>query len=263
MRYMMERTHRHARPLAALALLLLAGGAALTPAPAEGAGRARKGRPATVLLDGQETRVRWTDGDTFQVDSGPLRGFSARLTGYNTLEAYGPVHRIGTLSPPALQALALGATDLVAAGRWRCATLGERDGYGRALVSCPDAAAALLAAGRAMVFAVDAPADPALLQAQRQAQRTRAGLWAGGVPPELLTSLHSVGERGARGPGAYDRVVDTRTGQTRRREHRETYRPCQEVCLGQGEALSCLTYVPFERRYRDRPACLGPPAPER
>ncbi|MBK9519906.1 MAG: nuclease [Anaeromyxobacter sp.] len=251
---------RLARPAALAAALALTLGC-LAPGPAQAA-RRKKGHPASVLLDGQETRVRWTDGDSFQVDSGPLRGFSTRLLGYNTLEAFGPVHRVGALGPEALYDLARGATALVAAGRWTCRTTGERDGYGRALVACPDAAAALLRAGQAMVFAVGGPADPALLEAQRQAQAARAGLWAGGVPPEILTSLHSTAERGAGGQGAYDRVVDTRTGQTRKRAHREAYRTCQEVCLGEGTRQSCLTYVPFERRYRGRPACLGPPRPE-
>ena len=37
---------------------------------------------------------------------------------------------------------------------------------------------------------------PALLAAPREAQAEGAGLWAGGVPPELPTSLHSAGEEG-------------------------------------------------------------------
>jgi endonuclease YncB( thermonuclease family) len=257
-----------ARPtvrLAALALALaLALPAATLPAPAgarghRGGGR-RHGVPGTVLLDGQPTAVRWTDGDTFAVDSGPLRGFSTRLVGYDALESYGPVHRIGTLPPEPLYAIARASAGLLAARTWACTTAGGRDGYGRALVACPEAAAALVRAGQAVVFAVDAPAEPALLAAQREAQARRAGLWAGGVPPEIVTSLHSAGERGARGRAAYDRLVDTRTGVARARPHAETYATCQEVCVGAGAALSCMVYVPFERRYRGRPACLGPPA---
>jgi endonuclease YncB( thermonuclease family) len=41
--------------------------------------------PATVILDGAPMRVRWTDGDTFRVVDGTLRGLSARLAGYDTL----------------------------------------------------------------------------------------------------------------------------------------------------------------------------------
>jgi endonuclease YncB( thermonuclease family) len=237
----------------ALALVPTPGAAARTPAR-----KAAHGLPATLLLDGQATSVRWVDGDTFKVDSGPLRGFSTRLAGYNTLETFGPVHRIGGSSPDALWALARGAAPLLAGATWRCSTLGRRDGYGRALVSCPDAAAALVRSGHAMVFAVDGPADPALLAAQREAQAARAGLWAGGVPPELITSLHAAGEKGLGPKGPYDRVVDTRTGAATARPHRRSYATCQEVCLGKGARRTCMVYVPFERRYRDRPACLGP-----
>jgi len=247
-----------ALPRPALPLLLAA---ALTAAPA--AAEARKGRsprglPATLTLDGQETRVRWVDGDTFLVDSGPLKGFSTRLAGYNTLETYGPVHRIGAATPGQLWAVAREAAPRLARGAWRCRTLGERDGYGRALVACPDAAEALMRAGLAMVFALDGPADPALLAAQREAQAARAGLWAGGVPPLVPTSVHADGERGLGARGAYDRLVDTRTGKATPRPHRRRYATCEEVCVGDGAERACLVYVPFERRYRDRPACLGP-----
>jgi endonuclease YncB( thermonuclease family) len=216
-----------------------------------------------LLLDGQPTDVRWTDGDSFQVESGPLKGFGTRLLGYNTLEAYGPVHRIAGLGPEALQAIADGSAALLAGTAWRCTTEGRRDGYGRALVACPDAAAALVRAGHAMVYAVEARPDQRLLALQREAQAAGRGLWAGGVPPTLITSLHSAGERDLKGKEAYDRLVDTRTGVTRVRRHRTSYRTCEEVCVGAGPTLSCMVYVPFERRYRDRPACLGGAAPKR
>lgn len=245
--------------LTVLILAALAALAALAPATASAARPRRShGHPGTVILDGQPTRVRWTDGDTFQVDSGPLKGFSSRLAGYNTLETYGPVHRVGEAGPEALWQVARAAAPLLAREAWRCATLGQRDGYGRALVTCPDAAAALLRAGMAMVFAMDGRADPALLAAQREAQAARRGLWAGGVPPLVLTSVHAEGEKGLGPKGAYDRVVDTATGQATARPHHRRYLPCQEVCLGEGAGRTCMTYVPFERRYRDRPACLGP-----
>jgi hypothetical protein len=83
------------------------------------------------------------------------------------------------------------------------------------------------------------------------------------VPPTLITSLHSAGERGLDGKAPYDRLVDTRTGVTRVRVHGSSYRTCEEVCIGAGPTLSCMVYVPFERRYRDRPACLGGPSPKR
>jgi micrococcal nuclease len=118
-------------------------------------------------------------------------------------------------------------------------------------------------AGHAMVYAVDARPDPALLALQREAQAAGRGMWAGGVPPELITSLHSAGEQGLKGKAPYDRLVDTRTGETRMRRHDGSYQACQEVCIGEGATLSCMVYVPFERRYRDRPACLASAGPKR
>lgn len=247
-----------AAPLAALAALAAVLQVAPWPTAAAQKTRRVRGIPATLTLDGQPTQVRWIDGDTFQVDSGPLRGFSTRLAGYNTLETFGPVHRIGEAGPEALLPVARAAAPRLAEGRWTCATLGRRDGYGRALVSCPDAAAALVREGLAMVFAVDGPAEPALLAAQREAQAARAGMWAGGAPPLVLTSVHAEGEAGLGSKGAYDRVVDTRTGQAAARPHRRRYQACEEVCVGDAPLRSCMVYVPFARRYRDRPACLGP-----
>ena len=131
--------------------------------------RSGAGRPSRttasagrILLDGQPTEVRWTDGDSFKVESGPLKGFGTRLQGYNALEAFGPVHRIAGMGPEALEAIAVvDSAALLAGTAWRCTTVGKRDGYGRALVACPDAAAALVRAGHAMVYAVDVRPDPA------------------------------------------------------------------------------------------------------
>jgi micrococcal nuclease len=248
------------------ATLLVAWLAAAPPSGALASGK-RAGAPGRVLLDDRTTEVRWTDGDSFQIDSGPLQGFGARLHGYNTLEAYGPVHRIAGMEPAALEVIATSSAALLAGSVWRCATQGKRDGYGRALVACPDAAAAVVRAGHAMVYAVDTRPDPGLLALQREAQEAGRGMWGGGVPPLLITSLHSGGEKGLKGKQPYDRLVDTRTGETRLRRHRASYRTCQEVCIGEGAARSCMVYVPFEQRYRDRPACLvgasAPPKRER
>ena len=77
------------------------------------------------------------------------------------------------------------------------------------------------------------------------------------MPPEIITSLHSAGEKDLKGKKApYDRLVDTRTGVTRLRKHQSSYRTCEEVCIGEGPLASCMVYVPFERRYNDRPDCL-------
>jgi micrococcal nuclease len=238
------------------AVVLLAALCSVAPLRAM-AGATHHGVAGRILLDGQPTEVRWTDGDSFKVESGPLRGFGTRLQGFNALEAFGPVHRIAGMGPVALEAIATSTATLLAGTTWSCTTVGKRDGYGRALVACPDAAAAVVRAGHAMVFAVDVRPDPSLLALQRQAQSAKRGMWAEGVPPELITSLHSAGEKDLRGKSPYDRLVDTSTGVTRLRHHRSRYRSCQEVCIGDGDARSCMVYVPFERRYRDRPACLG------
>lgn len=240
-----------------LAPLLLAA-AVLAANPA--AARRRSSPPATVVLDGERTSVRWTDGDGFRILSGPRRGASARLRGVNALEAYGPVHRFAGMSGDRLLALARTTSSLAAAREWRCTADGPRDAYRRLLVDCPDAAEALVRAGHAMVFAIDRPPEPALVEAQRAAQRERAGMWAGGAPPLVPTSLHSAAERDPSG-GGYDRIADTRTGETAVRRHGRTYAVCEEVCVGEGAERACMTYVPYERRYRDRPACLLP-APE-
>jgi endonuclease YncB( thermonuclease family) len=211
-------------------------------------------RPA-VVLDGSRRAVRWIDGDTLRILEGPAAGRSARIVGYNALESYGPVHRWGRWRPAELLANAREARRRAASGEWRCAAQGGEDAYGRLLVSCPDAARALVGGGLAMVFAVGAEPDPALVALQREAQARGAGMWSKGAPPLLPSSLHSADEPGL-ADGAYDRIVDTRTGRTEPRRHRSTYRACQEVCVGEGSDRACMTYVPFERRYRDRPSCL-------
>ena len=249
------------RMVSSLAPALLAGLLAAAPLPATSAPR-RHGAPGRVLLDGQLTEVRWTDGDSFKVDSGPLKGFGTRLFGYNTLETFGPVHRIAGLGPVPLERIAASSAALLAGTTWKCQTEGKRDGYGRALVACPAAAATLVRGGHAMVYAVDTRPDPALLALQREAQAARRGLWAGGVPPWIITSLHSTGEKKLKGKSPYDRLCDTRTGLTRLREHRSTYQTCQEVCVGEGPLISCMIYVPFERRYNNRPGCLASGAPQ-
>lgn len=252
------RGSRYARPVR-LALISLAALVLLVPPPASARrGRDRARRETTrarILLGGAWAEVRWTDGDTFRVLSGPLAGRSARLQGVNTLESFGPVHRLGAAGGRALLAVAKRSAAVAAAAAVRCAP-GAEDGYRRLLVSCPEVAEALVRAGHAMVFAVDADPDRRLLQLQRDAQQARAGIWAGGAPPLVPTSLHSADEPDLGPRGAYDRIADTRTGIAEARPHRRVYRPCQEVCVGEGAERACMTYVPFARRFRDRPACL-------
>jgi endonuclease YncB( thermonuclease family) len=237
----------------ALVLALLA-----ACAPAEAASpRARPGRGRArgeLVLDGVRTRVTWTDGDTFVIRSGPRKGRTARLAGVNALESYGPVHRFGGWDRDDLYAVAASSAALAARVVPDCAA-GADDRYGRVLASCPAAAAALVRAGHAMVFAVDGPADPALLALQREAMERGDGMWARGAPAEVLTSLHSADEPGLGGRG-YDRVADTRSGTARTVPHRRVYATCQRVCRGDGPDRSCMIHVPRELRYRDRPWCL-------
>lgn len=239
--------------LAALALAVLAACAAPRTAEARRGGRGARG---TLILAGERVPVRWSDGDSFRIDGGRHAGRNARLAAVNTLETFGPVHRLGASAGPELLHLARATAPFAAAQVWRCETDGREGGYGRLLVSCPEVAEALVSAGHAMVYAVDGPADARLLSAQRAAQEARRGIWAGGVPPRVPTSLHSADEPDLGSRGAYDRVADTRSGVTEIRRHDRIYRLCEEVCLGDGDDRSCLVYVPFGRRYRDRPPCL-------
>jgi endonuclease YncB( thermonuclease family) len=249
----------HLRALRLAAALLAAAALAPHPAAARGKRHASEAGRSVLTLDGAAVGVRWTDGDSFRIESGPRRGERVRVMGVNALESYGPVHRWGSWDAAGLEAVARGAAAIAAAAGGTC-TSGERDGYGRRLAACPAAARALVEAGAAMVFAVDGPADPALLEAQRRAQSAGAGMWRGGVPPRIPTSVHSAGEPDLHGRRPYDRIVDTRTGVAELRSHGETRATCQEICVGEGPDRACLIHVPYERRYRDRPECLRSPA---
>jgi endonuclease YncB( thermonuclease family) len=239
---------------AALALVLAVALAA--PGAAEARRRGGRGAHGTVVLAGERVPVRWTDGDSFRILGGRFEGRSARLAGVNTLETFGPVHRLGPATGAELLAVAKAGAPFAAASEWRCEAGGARDRYRRLLVSCPDAAEALVSAGYAMVFAIDGPADPRLVSAQRAAQGRRAGMWLRGAPRLVPTSLHSADEPDLGRRGAYDRIADTQTGAAQARPHARTYRTCEEVCVGDGEDRACMTYVPYARRFRGRPACL-------
>jgi micrococcal nuclease len=242
---------RRLTPLLLSALLLAPAAAGARRSVTE-----RGALPGSLVLDGERVAVRWNDGDSFRIEGGRHAKRRARLAGVNALESHGPVHRIGAAGGAELLAVARRARSVAAGGEWRCTVARRTGGYGRLLVSCPDAAEALVAAGLAMVFAVDVRADPALLAAQRAAQEARLGMWARGAPRLVPASAHSADEPGLGRGGAYDRVVDTRTGAAERRPHVRRYAVCEEVCVGEGAERACLTYVPYERRHRDRPACL-------
>lgn len=206
---------------------------------------------STVILDGAQTQVTWSDGDTFRIRSGPQSGTQARLHGYNTLEDYGPVHRWGDWTARELLEIAQQGGDRVRSGTWTCQSAGEKDRYQRLLVRCDDAGLTLVREGLAFAFSVEGPAPSEWQAAQQEARAQKRGMWAKGTPSHIISSVHSHSE----GRG-YNRVVDARTGDAQVREHEETYEVCQEVCVNEGEDRSCMTYVPFERRYKDKADCL-------
>lgn len=211
-----------------------------------------------IQLDGERMDVKWSDGDSFKFKSGPHSGQGVRLTGYNTLESYGPVHRWGQWTASELFAFAKLGKSLASSQIWECTTQGERDGYGRLLVSCPGVAVFMILNGNAHVFGLEDAVSKEALKAQKRAQAERIGIWAKGVPTQLITSLHSADENPDQGFIPYNRWVDTATGKSEQLEHGETYAVCQEVCMGPAESQSCMTYVPFSNRYRNKPDCLEP-----
>lgn len=214
------------------------------------------GSEAYVVLDGARTKVRWSDGDSFKFLEGPYKGSGVRMVGFNTLETYGPVHRWGQWTGWELNAIARKSKELAASQEWACVTAGDRDGYDRLLVSCPDAAAYLLQEGHAHTMGIDAPVPAVLNEAMLRAQRAKKGIWAKGVPTRIITSLHS-GDEELEG-GAYNRTVLLPSGRSEKMPHSDTYATCQEVCVD-GDAGSCLTYVPYEIRYKNKPDCLKKP----
>ena len=243
----------------AAALLLLATGSG-SPTLARGGGGAAASAPQFIRLDGVREHVSWNDGDSFAIKAGPRQGQKARLAGYNTLESYGPVHFWSAFHGEELYWLAKEATHVVRSEEWVCRSLGVADGYGRIIVSCPDAAKRLVGDGLAHVFAVDQPADGELLALQMEAQRARRGIWAKGIPSHIVTSVHSTEEGAGRGggdeqaePRAYNRICDTATGESVTVEHHTAFKACDVWCHGG----SCLLYLPFDVRYgRDKPLCV-------
>ncbi len=211
----------------------------------------------TIVLNDEKTDIRWTDGDSFKINSGPFKGRGTRLKGYNTLEAYGPVHRWGEWTAPELFIIAKDASSVAAATQWLCSTDGKEDAYKRLLIDCPALAVEIVKQGYALAYAVVGKAAPAVLEAQREAQAAGRGMWKKGVVKGIITSVHSLGEEGDDAEvSAYNRVVDTRTGEAGKRKHEQRYQSCQEVCEVTDGDQSCMIYVPFKHRYFQRPACL-------
>ncbi|MBJ95943.1 MAG: nuclease [Rickettsiales bacterium] len=206
---------------------------------------------ATILLNKKVTVVRWSDGDSFKFKSGRFKGSGVRLMGYNSLEAYGPVHRWGGWTAQELYAISSATKDIASATQWNCITDGSKDSYNRVLVDCPDARQELLRVGHGHVYAFDQDADPTDLAVQRQAREQGLGIWAKGTPEHIITSVHSAAEGRGR-----NRLVSTRTGKTWLRPHQEHYEVCQEICEGPVASGSCMVYVPYKMRYSDKPDCL-------
>jgi endonuclease YncB( thermonuclease family) len=216
-----------------------------------------------VVLNGEPTEVRWTDGDSFKVKTGPHQGKGTRLVGYNTLEAYGPVHSWGKWTAAELYEVASGSAAVAATQSWVCTTDGKEDGYHRLLVDCPELAVEMARSGYGMAYAVDGTKpSPRVLEAQREAQTAGRGMWEKGVVKGVVTSVHSLGEDGDETDTVvYNRVVDTRTGAALKRAHDKKYGSCEKVCETTEGDVSCLVYVPFKHRYRQQPDCLRIQAP--
>ena len=204
-----------------------------------------------VILDGVEQTVYWDDGDTFAFMGEEGKKVKARLNGLNTLESYGPVHQWGDWTEVELFALAKECASFASAETWTCTDTKKGGGYGRVLVDCPDFRKAILEAGLAHSFSIDAPAPAEDIAAMKVAIEGKKGLWAKGVPKHLITSLHSQDEKADK--DAYNRICSTETGQCDAVTHTETYGVCQKVC----HEDSCMTYVPYKQRYGNKAAeCL-------
>lgn len=210
-----------------------------------------------IILNGKRVAVRWSDGDSFTFLDGEYTGQDTRLFGYNTLESYGPVHRWGSWSREELYTLTKADAAFCASKEWECTTSGEPDAYQRILVTCPKLGLEMVRKGRGLAYAIRGKPDPLVLDAMHQAQRAGRGIWEKGVPKGLITALHSFSENtDSRYETSSNRILDTHTGEAPLRKHKDTYEVCQEVCLTTEGDWSCMVYVPYERRYKNRPPCL-------
>lgn len=211
-----------------------------------------------IVLNGEREEVRWSDGDSFTFRSGPRKGMSTRLKGYNTLEAYGPVHQWGSWKPAELFALAKSSSRVAASREWECTSEGKLDGYRRLLVNCRTLAIEMVRVGHALAYAVEGEkVDSAVLSAQAEAMKNKRGMWGKGISLGIVTSVHSLNED-VDATETYNRVIDTRTGKSSVRKHAHRYESCQMVCEETEGQSSCMLYVPFKHRYRSKAACLLP-----
>ena len=138
---------------------------------------------STLELGGTTYRVHWQDGDSFRVLND--EGLKTRVTQFNTLESYGPVHRWGEWKAEELQAIANQATEFASRGSWNCSFVRDgmsrkKDGYGRNLVRCDDLALALVREGLAHVLLFKNEKADELVQAQQEAIQNKRGMWKKG-----------------------------------------------------------------------------------
>lgn len=183
-----------------------------------------------VFINGVPVPVNFNDGDSFRIFDGEYRGSQCRLSGFNTLESFGPAHQWGDWHAYELFVNAKQATYNGRRGVWHCNTDGTRDGYGRLLVDCPDLAMDQIRKGLAHAYNVDdTPSRPEYLRAQQEAIRNRRGMWAHGVPDYVMTSIHSADEDPGR-EWHYNRLISTRDGHSESERHRNTYAECSWVC---------------------------------
>jgi micrococcal nuclease len=243
----------------AAALLLLSG--CVTIVTREGGRRSPQAdaheADGEIVLNGERTQVHWSDGDSFDILSGPYKGQGTRLQGYNTLESYGPVHRWGSWTREELYTLTKGDSAICASQVWECTTNGEPDAYNRLLVKCPKLALEMVKRGRGLAYSVKGPPDPVVLDAMHQAQKAGRGLWEKGVPKHLITSLHSFAEnQGTKYKTSSNRLLNTYTGEAPLWKHTDNYELCQEVCIPAEGSFSCMVYVPYQQRYANQPPCL-------
>lgn len=184
-----------------------------------------------VVVNGQPTPVFFSDGDSFGFRGGAFSGANTRMTGYNTLESFGPVHSWGDWHAKELYVNAKMATLNARRGEWTCTTDGDKDGYGRILVHCPGLAEDQVRKGFAHVMTVtDDPGNPVYVAAQEEAIAAKRGMWAHGVPDYVLTSIHSA-EEDTSGRGSYNRLVSTLDGHSLKWKHDERYKECDDVCF--------------------------------
>jgi hypothetical protein len=204
-----------------------------------------------VVLDGVSLDANWDDGDTFSAIH-PETGnkIKARLSGFNTLESYGPVHRWGDWTSKELYGISKEAGVFARKKTWTCTDTKKGGGYGRLLVDCPDLRKEILEAGLATPFSIGSAAPQEDLDALNRGISAKNGMWVKGTPQFMISSLHSQDEKPDN--DAYDRVCDMSTGACEKRLHQNTYEVCQEVCIED----SCMIYVPFSLRYRNKAACL-------